>query len=118
MPLVAGRANASAPKSAATRKKNGSGGGILRAYFEGKSLPCELEVVLLLSRNVAELQWRFVPSAASALITEYWHSSLSGFVTESKSGETNTRLAFSQVKVSGREGHDSMLKPFRREMRD
>lgn len=88
----------------------------MRAYFEGKSLPCELEVILLLSRNVAELQWRLVPSAASALITEYWHSSSSGFVTESKSGETNTRLAFSQVKGSGREGHDLMLKPFRREI--
>lgn len=49
VPVVAGRANALAPKSAATRETSGRGGGILRAYFEDKSLQCEPEVVTFLS---------------------------------------------------------------------
>lgn len=38
---------------------------------------------------MAELQWRFVPSAASAPITESWHCTPSGLVTESESGEAD-----------------------------
>lgn len=41
---------------------------------------------------MAELQWRFVPSAASAPITESWHCTPSGLVTESESGEADPRL--------------------------
>lgn len=39
---------------------------------------------------MAELQWRFVPSAASASITESWHCTPAGLVTES--GEADPRL--------------------------
>jgi len=40
-----------------------------------------------------------VPSAASALVTEYQHGAFSGFVTESESGETDVRLVFRRRRV-------------------